>query len=104
MSAIPGETIRSAGLGKESYHVDGHFLMFFLLCASYYKATKNVIISIVLSILYGLTDEFHQLYVPMRSFQTKDLLVDTLGALLAGGVLWKLQFILPTKLKNWLNS
>jgi VanZ family protein len=37
---------------------------------------------------YGLSDEFHQLFVPGRDFQLGDLLVDTLGALV-GIVLYR---------------
>ena len=33
-----------------------------------------------------------------------DIIVDSLGALLAGILLWKLQHILPKKLSNWLNN
>lgn len=34
----------------------------------------------LLTCLYGLSDETHQLFVPTRSFQIKDLLVDVGGA------------------------
>ena len=32
------------------------------------------------SILYGLIDEIHQLFVPYRAFEIKDLIIDSLGA------------------------
>jgi VanZ family protein len=37
------------------------------------------------AVLYGLTDEIHQLFVPGRSFQATDLLADLVGAALGVG-------------------
>ena len=49
------------------------------------KASLNPIkhplaISILLSFLYAITDEIHQIFVPGRSAQFRDVLIDTLGA------------------------
>jgi VanZ family protein len=104
LSATPGKIINDAGLGRESLHIDGHFVMYLLLCAAYFKATKNIVLSIVLSAIFGVTDEFHQLFTPGRSSSWFDVGVDTVGASIAGIILWKLQPILPKKLKNWLLS
>lgn len=49
---------------------------------------------VVFCFLYGLTDEFHQRYVPNRTCDVADLAADTLGALLIQWVLcahlWKM--------------
>lgn len=37
-------------------------------------------ISIIFSFLYACTDELHQIFVPGRSAQFRDILIDTLGA------------------------
>lgn len=37
--------------------------------------------SLLISLLYGISDEIHQLYVPGRSFALADILADFLGAL-----------------------
>ena len=34
------------------------------------------------TVLYAVTDEIHQIYVPERSFQLSDILVDSTGALI----------------------
>ena len=34
------------------------------------------------SVLYALSDEVHQIFVPTRTFQIQDLIVDAFGALL----------------------
>ncbi len=39
-------------------------------------------VPVVFALLYGLTDEIHQIFVPNRSFEWADLLADLCGALL----------------------
>jgi len=66
-----------------------HFLEFAILSALILRAItqnqkitrKQILLSILLSILYALSDEIHQLFVPERTFQLQDLLVDLLGTL-----------------------
>ncbi len=104
MSSITGKTIREAGLGDEGYHVSGHFILFFFLCMSLYKGTKNVWLSILFTMLYAFTDELHQLFVSERAASFKDIATDSLSAFVAGGILWKYYQNLPKILKNWLDS
>lgn len=56
---------------------------------------KQVWLSILLSALYGLTDEIHQLFVPGRAFQWVDVLVDGLGILLGLSLYVFIQFMRP---------
>lgn len=44
------------------------------------KESKYLSLAILASALYACTDEFHQLFVPGRTGQIFDVLVDTLGA------------------------
>jgi len=104
LSSVKGVTINEIGLGKESYHINGHFILFVLLCFAYFRATKNIILSVVLTMCYGVLDELHQLYTPGRSSSTFDIFVDSTGAVLTGLFLWKLQPYLPKKLRTWLNK
>lgn len=103
-SSVPGNVITSAGLGSEPLHISVHSLLFFLLCFTNYKATKNILLSIVLTIAYGASDEYHQKFTPLRSSSMFDIYTDTAGAIISGIILWKLQPYLPKKLKNWLNK
>lgn len=41
---------------------------------------KTIFLAIILSFLYATSDELHQLFVPGRSCEIKDILIDTLGA------------------------
>src|SRR3989344_2643562 len=88
MSSLTGKTIREAGLGDEGYHVSGHFILFFFLCVSLYKGTKNVWLSVLLTVLYALIDETHQLFVSERAASFKDIVTDGLSAFIAGVILW----------------
>jgi len=49
-------------------------------------ATSTNLAAIGLSVLYAISDEFHQLHVPRRTASVKDVLSDTLGAVLAVGL------------------
>ena len=48
-----------------------------------YFQNKHVLYSIIFCIIYAISDEIHQLYVPGRYCDVLDVLVDTLGATLA---------------------
>ncbi len=73
----------------------GHFVAYFVLACTYYIplykkiSTPYIFIVIVLlSILYGITDEIHQAFVPTRMPDMNDVLVDGLGASCAAFLLW----------------
>jgi VanZ family protein len=40
---------------------------------------------VLLAVLYGLSDEVHQLFVPGRAFELRDLLADLIGSALGAG-------------------
>lgn len=50
------------------------------------KAKKYVLFVICITVIYGLSDEIHQYFVPNRSSSVYDLLADTIGAFLAVGL------------------
>ena len=90
-SSTPGQTLQEVGLGNEWLHRTGHFLAFLFLCLSYFYATRNIVISMVLTVVYGFFDESHQIYTPLRSASWFDIKVDILGAVIGGLTLWILQ-------------
>lgn len=68
----------------------GHFVAYYILACTYYLALahrtaslQTKLLVIVLSVLYGGTDEFHQLYVADRMADWMDLRNDAIGATLA---------------------
>ena len=58
--------------------------LFFLNLKSWQKPKNstsiNILLSLIFSFLYACTDEIHQIFVPGRSAQFRDILIDTLGA------------------------
>jgi len=71
----------------------GHALAYAVLGALALRALSNsradfrtAAIAVAIAVAYGLTDEYHQLHVPGRSFDLYDLAADSLGAGVA--VMW----------------
>jgi VanZ family protein len=46
------------------------------------------LVPIVFALVYGLSDEIHQIFVPNRSFDLLDLLADLVGAAAMQAILW----------------
>lgn len=44
--------------------------------------------AVVVSALYGVSDEIHQSFVPLRQSDSMDVVADTVGAAIAAGVLF----------------
>jgi VanZ family protein len=90
LSHQPGETLplpALPGLDKLA-----HFAVYGLLAATLIRACRPAMrqawpgrvaaIAIIWCLLYGITDEFHQSFVPGRFADAGDILADTLGALI----------------------
>lgn len=103
-SSLPGATVSSNGDVDFLAHKLVHFVLYAILTLAFFRATKNIPLSVLLAILYGISDEIHQTYVPTRSGNPQDVLVDSLGAITSGLVLWKSMHLLPKPLKNWLSE
>ena len=68
-----------------------HFFAYAVLGAFFLRAYKTlrvrnnlkllIILSVLSSSLYGISDEIHQHFVPYRSFEYFDILADVLGSL-----------------------
>ena len=86
--------ISNADLPNLTFHIWDkflHFIAFGVLGILIYRSfahasweliSKNAtILSILLSIIYGASDEFHQYYVPGRFASFSDWIADTIGAI-----------------------
>jgi len=78
------------GLEGQALHIlvrkAGHFFAYFILAGlltyGYQKSSRlrpGLILALVF--LYACTDEFHQVFVPGRSGEFRDVLIDTSGGL-----------------------
>lgn len=113
MSAHTGQALSSGffGMVKEwaegllnsifGYHEDPlspicHFMEYLvlgvLLCNAlgcHTRATKAVVLAVICASAYGITDEFHQIFVDGRVCDPLDWATDTAGAVL-GSTMWLL--------------
>ncbi|NOQ35151.1 MAG: VanZ family protein [Methylococcaceae bacterium] len=75
------------------HHATAYFVMAVLAWRSFKAYIKRPIILVLMSIvfcsLYGISDEWHQSFVKGRVADTADWLADTLGAILAGLMMYK---------------
>ena len=60
-----------------------HFSLFFILELILFLTFKNIRLSFFISLGYALLDEFHQYFVPGRSCELRDVLIDISGCILA---------------------
>lgn len=83
-----------------------HFIIYFILGVLVFNAVKDtssktlisiMIISILICTLYAETDEFHQMLVPGRSGEVRDVIIDSAGSS-QGALIYFL--ILKNKNKN----
>ena len=59
-------------------------LSFLTLIASYFLKVKNMyIVAVSFTFIYSITDEIHQHFIPGRSCEINDILVDFIGNILA---------------------
>ncbi|MDY0378561.1 MAG: VanZ family protein, partial [Desulfobacterales bacterium] len=47
-----------------------------------------VALSVAASVLFGISDEFHQSFVPSRTADIRDLVFDFLGSVVGSGICW----------------
>ena len=88
------DTFPDTTVSEESFEITirnvAHFFLYFVLGglifnALYWHKFERIAVigfSVIGSMLYALTDEWHQTFVPGRGFEVKDLLIDTLGSIM----------------------
>ena len=90
-SSIPSVDLPHIGIWNADKLI--HFGVYFLLAVVVDRAVRHqtrfpavkrhhLLFTIVLTVLYGLSDEFHQFFVPGRDPSLLDLLADAGGAVL----------------------
>ena len=65
-------------------HLTEYFILG-LLMINYlkdYKINKVYILSVLFSFIYAITDELHQTFISGRSGEVRDIVIDTVGALI----------------------
>ncbi len=85
-----------------------HVIEYAILAMLLYRALINSnvpkkeagIYSIILAILYGASDEFHQFFTPGREPRVRDLFFDALGSILSIYLITKYLVKAPQKIKE----
>ncbi|MFH0798135.1 MAG: VanZ family protein [Candidatus Woesearchaeota archaeon] len=74
---VPDFTMQDKG-----YHIIEYFFLSFLILRLmlHYKVKNKYMYAILLATLYGVTDEFHQIFVIGRYFSGWDMLANLVGA------------------------
>jgi len=96
-SSIPGTEIPPLFQGQDIVY---HLLIYLLLAYFFSRAIKNtyekisplkvILFTLIFGILYGISDEFHQSFVPHRSVSGYDVFIDGVGSFI-GGLICRLQ-------------
>ena len=70
---------------KKTAHIIEYGILYLLVfrAFNYEKKKKNFWLPLVFTIVYGISDETHQLFVPGREGRLRDVIFDALGGLLA---------------------
>ena len=95
-SSIPNLRQLPGNISDKSGHSIGYALLAGLLLRALAGGRlegvtwKRMLAAIVLSTLYGVSDEFHQLFVPGRSADPYDVLADGVGATIGTSIGWLL--------------
>lgn len=72
-------------------HYTEYLILGFLVINMFTKNNINnlYLISIILCIIYAISDEIHQIFIPGRACQLRDILIDSIGSI-TGIYLYKL--------------
>jgi hypothetical protein len=93
-SSIHNLTQLPGGMSDKSGHSIGYALLAGLLLRALAGGRlagitwKSAVAAIVLSTLYGVSDELHQMFVPGRSSDRYDVLADAVGATIGVAAGW----------------
>lgn len=96
MAAIFGLSSRStlpkpASISGDIFSIMGHFGAYFMLALTLWWALglltlsprRRVVTAWIGAILYGVSDEWHQSFVPGRTPDVRDIVTDAIGALVS---------------------
>ncbi|MDY0341509.1 MAG: VanZ family protein [Coriobacteriia bacterium] len=82
ISSLPGGSLPSGGYGGPG-HFGGYLVLgalYFIALGGRQRGWQAVALAVLLASLYGVTDEFHQSFVPGRVPDPADWITDTAGA------------------------
>ncbi len=99
-SSFPTRTTSEINWQDFAVKKTAHIVVYFVLTLLSYrvflkhgvKKEKAALISMIASVFYGLSDEYHQSFTPGRDPRLRDVGFDTIGAVLA---IYFIKYLLP---------
>ncbi len=90
---------------KKTAHIVEYFILTILVFRAFWNSgvdkKRALFFAFLSSIFYGITDEIHQSFTPGREPHIRDVVFDTIGAVIAVYSIWRLLPEAPQRLKNW---
>lgn len=71
---------------RKAAHFTEYFILYWLISnvlGFYYNTKEMLIYGLIATILYAISDEIHQYFIPARAMAFKDVLIDSSGAILS---------------------
>ena len=93
-SSIPNLTHLPGDMSDKTGHGIGYGLLGIVLLRAFARGRQSavtfgvVLLTIVCATAYGISDEFHQWFVPGRTADVHDVMADAIGATLAAVGAW----------------
>jgi len=89
LSSLSGSSLSNFGsldvFIKKGAHITEYAILYFLLFRAFQSlmvTRKALIVSAVIAVLYAISDEYHQAFVPLREGTVRDVLIDSIGIFL----------------------
>lgn len=89
LSSIQGSSLSDFGsldfFVKKGAHITEYailYLLIFRAIGTLVVPRKALVIAAIVSVLYAISDEYHQTFVPLREGTARDVVIDSIGAFL----------------------
>ena len=89
LSSLSGSSLSDFGsldvIIKKGAHITEYAILYFLLFRAFQSlmvTRRALIVSAVIAVLYSISDEYHQTFVPFREGTVRDVFIDSIGIFL----------------------
>jgi hypothetical protein len=89
LSSLPGSSLSDFGsidfFVKKTAHITEYAILYFLLFRAFHSAMvprKAFIVSFIIAVLYAISDEYHQTFIPLREGTVRDVIINSIGIVL----------------------
>ena len=90
---------------RKFLHLAEYGILTYLWLRTIWKLTEKFVVSLnrsmALSVIYAITDEIHQSYVPQRLGVWYDVVLDSAGVLVMGYILWRVKQRGEDRIRKW---